>query len=99
MKKIYFNLREVGNSECPNIGVIETAVDTENNYELSDDDLSDKLKKAIESHFDAEVINKLADVDVMQAYNACGVEFEVTIDNNGIEDNVKIEVEQNWLYS
>lgn len=99
MKKIYFTLREVDNSESPNIGIIETFVNTEKNYTLEDDNLQNKLQEAIESHFDASVIDKLADLDVMQAYQACGVEFEIVIDNNGEEEKVKIEVEQNWLYS
>ena len=96
MKKIYFNLMEVGNGDCPNMGVVETYMDKE--FNLSDDSIDRKVKECIESHMDAEVVD-MSKIDVMEAHQACGVEFEVTIDNNGEIEKIKVEVEQTWLYS
>ena len=96
MKKIYFTLREVGNDECPNMGTVSAMI--KGAIIVNDITSGLSVKEAIESHMDAEVID-MSSVDLTQAYNACPVEFKVTINNNGEEQKIKIEAEQTWLYS
>ena len=95
MEKVYFTLREVGNEECPNIGTIETLIKGANI--VNDITVNNRVKEAIASHFDAEVID-CSKVDLTESYNAYPVKFKVKLDVLEVEEEIEIEVEQTWLY-
>ena len=89
LKGLAVTLIEKGNSEAPNIGTI-----IHNGYE---DDFEAKIREAIESHFDAVLVeiivqDNLKPSDVKNSYP---LDARLQIGDHGFAD---IEIQQTWIY-
>lgn len=86
----YITLLESESSECQNIGTITTQ-----NIEYS-------FKKAIEAHFDADLVSfRYAEKEVLtleDCINSNPIEVFITIDSLGERSEHKIELSQTWIY-
>jgi hypothetical protein len=75
---------------CPNAGTI------------SNENVEEKFKSAIESHFDAKLLNySFLDEDIdslTDCINACPIDIEVTLDTGISDEKYKVELSQTWLY-
>lgn len=87
---LYITILESDNSECPNIGTITT------------DNIEQKFKEAIESHFDADLLSySFIDKNVTRlddCINAVPIDVEVVLDVDGDNNTYKVELSQTWLY-
>lgn len=89
MKQYYFILNERYGDQ-KHIGVVVAG---------SNEELNDKIKQAIESHFDAEITSELK-VELDKVYLKYGApeEFEVQMNEDGEEALRDIEIANTWLY-
>lgn len=92
MEKIkYITILESDNSESPNIGTITT------------ENIESKFKKAIEYHFDAEMlkyrfVNVFTVNSLTDCINAVPIDVLVELNDNGDDVEYKVELSQTWLY-
>ena len=87
----YITILESNNSECPNVGTI------------TNQDVESKFRKAIESHFDAEMIKyKFVNVytvnDLTDCIDAVPIDVLVELNVDGEKSEYKVELSQTWLY-
>lgn len=86
----YITILESENSECPNVGTVTI------------ENIGDKFKEAIESHFDATLISfsfveeQIENLD--DCINASPIDILVKLDVNGEASEYKVELSQTWLY-
>ncbi len=107
MKKAYFTILEVGNSEAPNAGTISVDLPSHNDLIIDfdqmteekakeiDQAMNDKIKLACERHFDA-TINISNPISLFDVYNSYAKEMYVEL--AGENERRRIEVQQTWLY-
>lgn len=88
MKNKSFALLEVGNSECPMIGVIANV----SNDEIGKADFKTKFIEAVGSHFDADDFNFDEIPDLFDG----GYSYEVGIEIDGL--NYDVEIIETWIY-
>lgn len=93
MKQLAITLIELNNTEAPNIGTIVSETG-------SDEELRTKAIKAIESHFDADVISLTIQdgLDFESVRSSPPLDATVVIDNIGEEFEYQIELQQTWIY-
>lgn len=86
----YIAIREVTNTECPNVGTITT---------LSTDR---KFKEAIEQHFDAELITySFVDKEItslLDCIDSYPITITVTLDLGYEHSEYLVELSETWLY-
>ena len=87
----YITILESNNSECPNVGTIT------NQY------VESKFKKAIESHFDADMIKyRFVDPytvnDLTDCIDALPIDVLVELNVDGEKSEYKVELSETWLY-
>jgi len=86
----YITILESENSEYPNVGTVTI------------ENIGDKFKEAIESHFDATLISfsfveeQIENLD--DCINASPIDILVKLDVNGEASEYKVELSQTWLY-
>ena len=86
----YITILESENSECSNVGTVTI------------ENIGDKFKEAIESHFDATLISfsfveeQIENLD--DCINASPIDILVKLDVNGEASEYKVELSQTWLY-
>lgn len=86
----YITILESENNECPNVGTVTL------------EDVNNKFKKAIESHFDAELISfSFVDEQIEtlgDCINASPIDVLVKLDVDGDISEYKVELSQTWVY-
>jgi len=87
----WITIIEKGNNEAPNVGTIST------------NDLKGGFKKAIQSHFDADLVSyELIGDDIeslSDCINSCPIDVNVVLDvNDGDKEEYKVELSQTWMY-
>lgn len=91
-KDLVITLMEKDNYECPNIATVV--------YKGDDVDFMERIKTALEAHFDAEVRS----FTVQNGLIVTDVEFNppldavVSLNMNGEDEKREIEIHQTWLY-
>jgi len=86
----YITILESENSECPNVGTVTI------------ENIGDKFKEAIESHFDATLISfsfveeQIENLD--DCISASPIDVLVKLDVNGEASEYRVELSQTWLY-
>lgn len=97
MKNLAITLIEANNSEAPNIGTVV--------YITDDSNFMDRIKQALEEHFDAEVKSFTVQdgLSVFDVQNSTSpLDAVVVLDNNNNEEGsdieMKIEIQQTWIY-
>ena len=91
MKNFYITILERENGdEAKNVGTITTSK------------IDEGFKKAIESHFDAELLGfKFTSSEIEYLEDCVGaypIDVEVKLNNNGEEVRHLVELSQTWLY-
>lgn len=86
----YITILDRSSDECPNIGTI------------TGNSLEQKFKKAIESHFDAEMISySFVDKQIenfTDCIHAYPIDVRIKIDSMGEEYETVVELSQTWIY-
>lgn len=88
MKTKSFALMEVGNYECPMIGVIQNVQDGE----VGRGEFKSKFMEAIGSHFDTDDFNFDEIPDLFDG----GWSYTVGVEIDGL--NYEVEIMETWIY-
>jgi hypothetical protein len=87
----YITILESENNECPNVGTITTLENIEN-----------KFKEAIESHFDATLVSYSFIEEQVETLDDCingtPIDVLVKLDCGGMDSEYRVELSETWLY-